>query len=409
MMSKLTVLLRKEFLELWHTKKMILICLLFLLYPFFLNVIASKDAIIPVNQGIPLLTTITAALSGEIVFSLMLQERNNKTMDLLLISKVSHFQIMYSKVLFAVCVSMAITFASIIINNLLIRFYEFQNYIILTLNIRFSIFYVFTAMVSAMLVYLLFWLPIKSEQIKKYCTISQLAALLISGLLAKIYFDLRAMAALTLIALVLYALAAGTLQRMSSYHEIYHEKPYRNVYSECSYTVFGIIYHRIWHQIKYDRKRLLSLGVLILGPFAMHAVTRSSWNSLYFSFLTMILCSFFSINYLFLILEEDSVSKNFELFLIANMNKRRYALYHIFATTWFNLLAVLIHLGLAFILNCRWSGIDLFISFITIVSASIISCFLGHDTKDYKTSRIYSALIFGAASLIYLVLNLILL
>ncbi len=409
MMSRLAVLLHKEFLELWHTKKMLLIYLLFLLYPFFLNVIASKDAIIPVNQGIPLLTTITAALSGEIVFSLMMQERNNKTMDLLLISKVSHFQIMYSKVLFAVCVSMGITFASIIINNFLIRFYEFQNYIILSLNIRFSILYVFTAMVSAMLVYLLFWLPIKSEQIKKYCTVSQLAALLISGLLAKIYFDLRAMAALTLIAVVLYALAAGTLQRMSSYHEVYHKRSYRNIYSEHGYTVFWIICNRVWHQIKFDRKRLLSLGVLILGPFVMDAIARNSWNSIYFSFLTMILCSFFSIHYLFLILEEDTISGNRELFLIANTSKGQYALYHILVTVSLNLLVVLLHLGCGFILNYRRSVLDLCISFITIISAAISSYFFGYITKDYKTSRIYSAIIFIIASCIYLALNLILL
>ncbi len=386
----------KDFKEIIQSRKILIVCLVSVLYPSIINIVAINP-LVPVELAIIPASIFTACVSTEILYFLMINEIRYRIFDIFIVSRMSRIKLLICRITLPVLIAFLFAIISVILNNMMVLVFPNSEYIMSTLNSNIIIIYFVTALISSLLEIGIVIVNSKMNEEKHTLVIA--ISFLINIILYAIFTNIGMLCYLLVATSIVGLIFLFDYKAINLYNRPTISKNWFNLKvnfpdEKCT-SLSGILRK----EIRISNLSIFTIINLILVSFFPIFVISMDirdfeLSKFLFRVILYFICYFGVINVLFPVIKEERINRYSDIFLIAKLSNTKYY----FSKIIIPITITLFGFGVSFLLTLLFYDSTIAkmyfdsITFLIIIVSSIFSiyiCFiLSKFINSYQDVRI---------------------
>lgn len=403
----------KDFNEFKRSKKILLIMSVFVIYPMTLNIIANKP-LIPIEFIIMPSVVITAGLSGELLYFLMINEIQYNIFDVFLVSKMNRFKLILCRLSLPVVCSFLLALMSMCVNNSVASHFVNQTYVEVQINFETLLTLIAIATISGLIEFGIIMIFNKKLVAEKHTFTTAISvAVLIAMYVVFITFGIFTFVITsTILILSLITLDYCLINIYKRPNKIKYINFNKSIFPDKKLSTISGLLRKDIVISNFNVFMVLKLLIVATFPILINSININNIHLLKSIYRTSLyfVCHFGVANILFPILSEEKINRYTDIFQVAKINK--FKLYFSRAilpigTTFLGLLFVLLITG---VYSAMTNTILLFdigtviISIISSILCILISFWLSRYVNSYKDIHVVGIFIMIMTFFIHLII-----
>jgi ABC-type Na+ efflux pump permease subunit len=302
------------------------ICILF--YPFFMNLIADPSAVIPLHFIWPIYPIVVAWFGSEIVYAVVVEEMQFKTIEILFVSGANRFHIVVGKLIIPVLYSVVLALLSILINGILASLLQLETYARMSISFITVSIILLSSMISCLLQFVETLISHKSNAKHHTFMILVYVAILFGLYLISIYFGF-VLYAMVCIGLII-SLTVLSVQLIGNVKEIKPASiplkklfPDKNLFPALTFQLKEVAFYR------FSKGLVMTFLLCSLLPVLVNYLNFVPYTFKFFAvpISFFLITSFGAVRMLFLSIQNEKLSGTIEILKISGMTRLQIMFY----------------------------------------------------------------------------------